>query len=413
MRDATPGGGSGAVPPDPSGPAAAADPPAPAAPADPATAVVDDRGVVTGWSAGAERLLGYPCQEAVGSPVSRLIASDGLAAPAGSPATALFRHRDGRTLPLWVRAYPWVDGVGRAQRLLVVTPPESPAPPRPDAVTGDEAFAQCRVVLMVYDSALRVVRASAGAVRELGLREERMLGRRVTDILPPHLCHRVEEGMVRVLTTGEPEEFRLRGRVRPDGPERVWSVTVSPLLTPAGRVRHVEVSALDVSEQYLARERLALLNDISARVGSTLDVMRTAQELADFAVPRFADLVLVDLLEPVARPEEPGLWPGDPGHAPPGGLATPLSGRGAVRTNAASSRPRMRRAAMSSVREGVPEAVCRIGDLVDFVPPPYDARFLVEGEPVLIPVLESLSRLLSVEQPARAERIHEFGLHSL
>ncbi|MGW3450513.1 SpoIIE family protein phosphatase [Streptomyces sp. NPDC001076] len=388
MRDATPGGGSGAVPPDP------------ADPADQATAVVDDRGVVAGWSAGAERLLGYPCQEALGSPVGRLIASDGggdaLAAPGGTATTALFRHRNGRPVPLRVRAYPSVDREGRTQRLLVVTPPESPEspespeppePPEPDVVTGDEAFGQCRLAVMVYDSALRAVKASAGAVRELGLREERMRGRRITDILPPHLCHRVEDGMVRVLATGEPEEFRLRGRVRPDGPERVWSITVSPLVTPAGRVRHVEVSALDVSEQYLARERLALLNDVSARVGSTLDVMRTAQEMADVTVGRLADFVTVDLLDSLYRGVEPR--PSGTGRVP------------------------LRRAAQQSVLRGVPEALIEPGDVDDYPASAPPVRALATGRSSLHSTGDEAIRNWELVDPERSGVVRRFGIHSV
>ncbi len=55
----------------------------------------------------------------------------------------------------------------------------------------------------------------------------------------------------------------------------------------------------------VARERLQLLYDAGVRVGTTLDVTRTARELAEVAVPRFADTVTVDLLETVPRGEEP------------------------------------------------------------------------------------------------------------
>ncbi|WP_351223831.1 SpoIIE family protein phosphatase [Streptomyces sp. NPDC002133] len=54
-----------------------------------------------------------------------------------------------------------------------------------------------------------------------------------------------------------------------------------------------------------AHERLKLLHDAGGRVGTTLDVMRTAEELAEVAVPRFADVVTVELLDPVLRGEEP------------------------------------------------------------------------------------------------------------
>lgn len=73
----------------------------------------------------------------------------------------------------------------------------------------------------------------------------------------------------------------------------------------------------------------------------------------------------------------------------------------------------MRRAGLSSVREGCPEAVVRVGEPVDFVPPPHDAHFLLDGDPVLLPALDPDSHGWTVEQPERAARLREFGLHSL
>ncbi|MGW1953330.1 SpoIIE family protein phosphatase [Streptomyces sp. NPDC001920] len=53
-----------------------------------------------------------------------------------------------------------------------------------------------------------------------------------------------------------------------------------------------------------ARRRLELLSEAGTRIGTTLDVRRTAQELAETAVPRLADFVTVDLPEAVLRGEE-------------------------------------------------------------------------------------------------------------
>ncbi|MEV7794115.1 SpoIIE family protein phosphatase [Streptomyces sp. NPDC087512] len=55
----------------------------------------------------------------------------------------------------------------------------------------------------------------------------------------------------------------------------------------------------------VARERLELLYRASAEIGSTLDVTRTAEELADLVVPQFADVVTVDLFDAVLRGDEP------------------------------------------------------------------------------------------------------------
>ena len=55
-----------------------------------------------------------------------------------------------------------------------------------------------------------------------------------------------------------------------------------------------------LSELLADRARLALLNEASERIGSTLGVENTCAELAGFAVPRFAELASVELLPPEA-----------------------------------------------------------------------------------------------------------------
>nr|WP_275892643.1 SpoIIE family protein phosphatase [Streptomyces actuosus] len=59
-----------------------------------------------------------------------------------------------------------------------------------------------------------------------------------------------------------------------------------------------------VAEVLGARHRLAWLNAAGLRIGTTLDLRRTAEELADFTVPELADGCAVDLLESVLRFQE-------------------------------------------------------------------------------------------------------------
>ncbi|WP_037675499.1 hypothetical protein, partial [Streptomyces afghaniensis] len=70
---------------------------------------------------------------------------------------------------------------------------------------------------------------------------------------------------------------------------------LSPLTDETGAVQGMSATVFDTTEQYWARRRLAVLNDASLRIGSTLDVTRTAGELAEVAVSGFADFVTVDL----------------------------------------------------------------------------------------------------------------------
>ncbi|THA50176.1 PAS domain-containing protein [Streptomyces sp. A1136] len=55
-----------------------------------------------------------------------------------------------------------------------------------------------------------------------------------------------------------------------------------------------------------AVERLALINSAASEIGSSLDMVRNAEQLTGVLVPAFADLAAVDLTEPVLLGEEPG-----------------------------------------------------------------------------------------------------------
>ncbi|MFI7453800.1 SpoIIE family protein phosphatase [Nonomuraea sp. NPDC049714] len=54
-----------------------------------------------------------------------------------------------------------------------------------------------------------------------------------------------------------------------------------------------------------ARKRLRLMYEAMAEIGQTLDVARTAEELAEVALPEFADMVTVDLHDYVTSGQEP------------------------------------------------------------------------------------------------------------
>ncbi|WP_269857125.1 SpoIIE family protein phosphatase [Streptomyces sp. RPT161] len=71
-----------------------------------------------------------------------------------------------------------------------------------------------------------------------------------------------------------------------------------------------ELRAL-AGEAQLARSRLRLLYDANMAVGTTLDVRRTAEEIASVVVPRFADYTTVDLADAVRRGEDPPLLAGE------------------------------------------------------------------------------------------------------
>ncbi|MEU4270059.1 SpoIIE family protein phosphatase [Streptomyces sp. NPDC026092] len=83
------------------------------------------------------------------------------------------------------------------------------------------------------------------------------------------------------------------------------------LFRSAGARKRLAASAGEVPlDRINTRGRLAWLNSAGSRIGTTLDLERTAQELAEFTVPGFADGAAVDILESVLRGDEGARWTG-------------------------------------------------------------------------------------------------------
>ncbi|MFB7287597.1 SpoIIE family protein phosphatase [Actinacidiphila glaucinigra] len=358
----------------------------------PATAVIDAHGVVTGWSSEAERLLGYGHDEVVGQPASRLLGSDAarstewfLAMPFGWGGRSVLRRRDGRHLDVSVRVYPSLDGHGRPQRLIVVSPMDRRHWGAVDSVV-EEAFDQAILPMAIFDNELRTLRTSRGMQREAGRTEEQMRGRRPSEFLAGSAGEAVEEGVRHVLASGESHDLHLRIRSRVAPAPRTWTITLSPLADPLRRSPRVQLTAVDTTEQHVARERLALLNEVSTRVGSTLDVSRTAQEMADVVVGNLADFATVDLLDPLFRGVEP--QPGDPGVA-------------------------LRRAAQQSVLPGMPESVIATGELDHYPLDSPPTRSLVTGRASLHGTVDRAIDVWAAGDPGRAEMLRRHGIHSV
>ncbi|MFF9641714.1 SpoIIE family protein phosphatase [Kitasatospora aureofaciens] len=118
------------------------------------------------------------------------------------------------------------------------------------------------------------------------------------------------------LGLGDPvAELLASGRVVTDGAvgsgDRLLSVNIRATDRnggPPGRVATLrdstELRALSDKAE-AAHERLKVLYEASSTIGTTLDVVPTAQALADAAVPNFADHATVDLAESVLQGDEP------------------------------------------------------------------------------------------------------------
>ena len=129
-----------------------------------------------------------------------------------------------------------------------------------------------------------------------------------------------------------------------------------------------------------ARERLDMLYDATVGIGTSLDVTRTAEELAELSVPRFSDFATVDLFDAVLSGGQP---------------------------EAATN---LRRTALSGIREDAP--LYKVGERIPLADAAPQARGISSGRAVLEPRLAEATgwRAQDLE---RSAQVIEYGIHSL
>ncbi|MEU6332241.1 SpoIIE family protein phosphatase [Streptomyces sp. NPDC047049] len=369
------------------------------------TAVVmaDRAGVAQGWTAGAERLLGYPVSEAVGRPLADLFAGVGagseqdrrwesrLASADGWSGLEAVRHKDGHRLDLEFRVLPVMDAPSGFSRLVLAA--EMARTPWSGASRSflEGILGMSPIGVAMVNAELQFVWLNDALEQMGGTSREQRLGKRLAEVQPGLAVEAIEAEMRRVLRTGTPSVgYEYLGRPQSD-PERehAYSTSFFRLEDEAGQVLGICYMVLDVTEGYRARQRMALLNKAGERIGSSLDVWQTAQELADAAVPDLADFVTVDLLDALLSGEE---------------AADPLD---------AADLLTMRRAGAQSVHEGCPEAVVAIGEPAAYPPSAPVVASLTKGDSTLLRTLETADGDPSDEDPVRAARLRALGFHSL
>jgi hypothetical protein len=156
--------------------------------------------------------------------------------------------------------------------------------------------------LVVLDTELRIVWANEAAERiGDGQPATGWPGHRLGDVLPGLDVDLMEQSLRRVLSTGKPVvDLEVSGRASGDlSGERFWSCVQFRIEGPDGKAIGLAQLMRDVTERAQNEHRLAIADEASTRVGTTLDITQTAEELLDVAIPRLADVGAVDLLSTV------------------------------------------------------------------------------------------------------------------
>ncbi|WP_055525900.1 ATP-binding SpoIIE family protein phosphatase [Streptomyces graminilatus] len=284
-----------------------------------AVVVVDREGLVSHWSRGARRLFGASKEEALGRPAADLLpvsgalpdtddegatpysSYDGLGPDLESSLDGGLSYRaagraritvpgdDARVDVLWW-AYPLV-GPGH-ERLLVL------------AADTD--------VLRQDDDDVAVERIAPGFALHTNFPGADELARRLPEILPSMSVGESARIVAQILELGYPVLEFSQNELIPVTPD--WGVArraerkarreraARAVLAGESLPEDLRDDVEDL-EHAAVRERLEFLNDVSGRIGTSLDLSRTIIEVSKAVVPRFTDVAGTYLREQVVAGE--------------------------------------------------------------------------------------------------------------
>jgi GAF domain-containing protein/anti-sigma regulatory factor (Ser/Thr protein kinase) len=256
------------------------------------------------------------------------------------------------------------------------------------AAVLEALFHQSPTGLMVLDTELRILWVNVNTPVLKSGHSEEIIGWHFTDVYDLSAPREVEAMLHGVLESGAPARGRRVG-VRPKGapgPEYQFSVSASRLEDTQGRILGVLTEILGVTECEKVRARLRLIGSVRDRVGQTLDVVATCEDLVQAVVPGLADIAVVEVVEAVVRGEEP----------PPSPLGREVP---------------LRRAAFACSGGEDQVQAHPVGDVRALpFPTPY-AQTLTDLKPRLVALGPETPWLAAV--PQRAEAIRASGAHSL
>ncbi|MFE2568418.1 SpoIIE family protein phosphatase [Streptomyces mirabilis] len=370
---------------------------------DAAIAMLDVEGTVVGWTHAAEQLVGYSAGEVVGRSAAHVLppAEDALSTSAfaeqcraqdGWSGTVTVRHRDGHVINMTLRiSRLWGQDAG-TRWLVSVTDVGTLSSGASNGAVRESLLAHAPVGIAVYDPQLRCTWVNDVMERHDGTPRERRFGRRLRDSLPAVEAEALEVVMRQVLESGTTMVHEYRAWSSTDRRrEHAFSASFFCLQGADGTALSVCAMSVDVTGNRRARERLAILSEAGTRIGSTLEVMRTGQELADLAVPLLADHAVVDLMESVPFGLEPSARIGT------------TSGR----------RPVLRRAGVASIDLGVLELPAVREEVIHVPPTSSFGAALRTGTSHLEAVLDTHAGPWVDHDPTRAQKVRDSGIHSL
>ncbi|MFB6560146.1 SpoIIE family protein phosphatase [Streptomyces sp. NPDC056400] len=281
---------------------------------------IDEHDRVCYWGPGARDLFGYEPGAVLTRPGALLFADASRSGTSASCARLTeqgrtqgywrgrltARHRDGTVFDCGFRSFSVTGSGGPSVVMVLSSRSDELDRVKTNLAFLDALFETCPIGLVMIDEDLRYIHLNQALADMDGLPIEAHLGRRMDDIMIMSDGGEYERMLRAVAHGGAPVVGTLVG-VRPRGhPDRdqVRSVSFFPLSRAVGTRSGVGGLMIDVTDRERAileatasRRRLALLDGASTRIGTTLDVNLTAQELVDASMPDFCDGSVVEIVE--------------------------------------------------------------------------------------------------------------------
>jgi serine phosphatase RsbU (regulator of sigma subunit)/anti-sigma regulatory factor (Ser/Thr protein kinase) len=269
-----------------------------------ATAILDEQGYVSSWSRPAADLLRLSAAQVRGKPLDEIFVDAALWqsrtvdrwSKASSPVTADLRRDGSGTVSVVFQVVATDDG--SAYQFLFV-----PATSVTDWDQGTallQAFlAQDLIKIKIYDTNLRCIRSNVAHDSY----ESRIFGV-PGDVESGSKAEPGEAKLRHVLHSGIPlvgHKQQLRTSQTPDR-KKSFSISAVRLEDAQGQPAGVAALCTDRTAEERARE---LHYQGSARIGRSLDVRDTAQDVVEVLVPALGDLAWVNLAEAVFEGDEP------------------------------------------------------------------------------------------------------------
>ncbi|MFJ3498005.1 SpoIIE family protein phosphatase [Streptomyces sp. NPDC086091] len=284
----------------------------------------DADGRIVEWSLAAQDLLGHRSEDVLDRPAAAVLVPEGNRPLADQltrrvhggetmVGTLSVRHRDGHQVTMETWIVPARDERGRPGALLIAVETSQVLRMRDSLAALESLFRQSPIGLATLGTDLRFLRANDALARMNGVSAEEHVGRRLTEVVPGVNAAALEATMRQVLEEGVAVvDVRRTGRTASDpGQDRTWSCSYAPLVDGAGRTLGLIASLIDITESQRAeadaeraRRRFALLAEAGTRIGTTLDLRQTSEEIVHMLVPQLADSADVQLLETLLDPDD-------------------------------------------------------------------------------------------------------------